>query len=142
MLFRSLGNNQGLAHSYNNIGRLYYAKHQNKKALEYLKKSLNLSQELGIFYSIEKSSKLLYQIYKETKKLSKALTIHEIYANARDTLQKMSAEKELKKMTYVREYEKHKLEDSLIHLEHLHVKNRSEERRVGKECRSRWSPYH
>src|ERR1051326_5065557 len=24
----------------------------------------------------------------------------------------------------------------------LHVKGRSEERRVGKECRSRWSPYH
>src|SRR5258706_15570186 len=23
-----------------------------------------------------------------------------------------------------------------------HVENRSEERRVGKECRSRWSPYH
>src|SRR3989449_11688332 len=24
----------------------------------------------------------------------------------------------------------------------LELKNRSEERRVGKECRSRWSPYH
>ena len=24
----------------------------------------------------------------------------------------------------------------------LHGKERSEERRVGKECRSRWSPYH
>src|SRR2546429_877691 len=24
----------------------------------------------------------------------------------------------------------------------IHGKNRSEERRVGKECRSRWSPYH
>ena len=23
-----------------------------------------------------------------------------------------------------------------------HIPNRSEERRVGKECRSRWSPYH
>ena len=23
-----------------------------------------------------------------------------------------------------------------------HIKQRSEERRVGKECRSRWSPYH
>ena len=23
-----------------------------------------------------------------------------------------------------------------------HLSNRSEERRVGKECRSRWSPYH
>ena len=25
---------------------------------------------------------------------------------------------------------------------HLSVAERSEERRVGKECRSRWSPYH
>ena len=25
---------------------------------------------------------------------------------------------------------------------HAHALNRSEERRVGKECRSRWSPYH
>ena len=24
----------------------------------------------------------------------------------------------------------------------LHLPDRSEERRVGKECRSRWSPYH
>ena len=24
----------------------------------------------------------------------------------------------------------------------LHARSRSEERRVGKECRSRWSPYH
>src|SRR5256885_17263063 len=28
-----------------------------------------------------------------------------------------------------------------VRLEHL-TKDRSEERRVGKECRSRWSPYH
>ena len=26
--------------------------------------------------------------------------------------------------------------------ESFHMKDRSEERRVGKECRSRWSPYH
>ena len=26
--------------------------------------------------------------------------------------------------------------------EEIIVENRSEERRVGKECRSRWSPYH
>ena len=28
------------------------------------------------------------------------------------------------------------------HAIYLDVKQRSEERRVGKECRSRWSPYH
>ena len=27
-------------------------------------------------------------------------------------------------------------------LYHEHAAKRSEERRVGKECRSRWSPYH
>ena len=27
-------------------------------------------------------------------------------------------------------------------LEHARAEGRSEERRVGKECRSRWSPYH
>ena len=27
-------------------------------------------------------------------------------------------------------------------VEFLYTNNRSEERRVGKECRSRWSPYH
>ena len=34
-------------------------------------------------------------------------------------------------------YEKIKKKEKLID-----DKNRSEERRVGKECRSRWSPYH
>src|SRR5260370_12746925 len=29
-----------------------------------------------------------------------------------------------------------------FHLEHPDIDERSEERRVGKECRSRWSPYH
>src|SRR2546426_9248937 len=31
---------------------------------------------------------------------------------------------------------------SLHHYPHRAVAERSEERRVGKECRSRWSPYH
>src|SRR3712207_9407204 len=34
------------------------------------------------------------------------------------------------------------LELSLPPVEVIIVENRSEERRVGKECRSRWSPYH
>ena len=41
----------------------------------------------------------------------------------------------------------HSIESALLHLGKLHKilrseENRSEERRVGKECRSRWSPYH
>ena len=32
--------------------------------------------------------------------------------------------------------------DAVVKAEGLSGKKRSEERRVGKECRSRWSPYH
>ena len=35
-----------------------------------------------------------------------------------------------------------KLNDVCHQLIEMYQKNRSEERRVGKECRSRWSPYH
>ena len=30
----------------------------------------------------------------------------------------------------------------IVTTKRVHVPSRSEERRVGKECRSRWSPYH
>ena len=32
--------------------------------------------------------------------------------------------------------------DSYVEFDYKGINNRSEERRVGKECRSRWSPYH
>ena len=35
-----------------------------------------------------------------------------------------------------------KLEELCKDVRVLHNADRSEERRVGKECRSRWSPYH
>ena len=35
-----------------------------------------------------------------------------------------------------------KLESFLYKMTNTSLKGRSEERRVGKECRSRWSPYH
>ena len=38
----------------------------------------------------------------------------------------------------IMENEKHPLDD----LKNDEITKRSEERRVGKECRSRWSPYH
>ena len=51
----------------------------------------------------------------------------------------------MKTYAYVRVSTKEQnLDRQLIALEEYHVpkRSRSEERRVGKECRSRWSPYH
>src|SRR5260370_35184664 len=35
-----------------------------------------------------------------------------------------------------------RVEEAQVALDRYRATNRSEERRVGKECRSRWSPYH
>ena len=35
-----------------------------------------------------------------------------------------------------------KPDSELVSIPYFHLDLRSEERRVGKECRSRWSPYH
>ena len=37
---------------------------------------------------------------------------------------------------------KNKLQKAVYYLKNYGMSYRSEERRVGKECRSRWSPYH
>src|SRR2546428_8831214 len=48
-----------------------------------------------------------------------------------------------KRLPQIAQRENHFLESGLAFRDRLeHVKGRSEERRVGKECRSRWSPYH
>ena len=43
---------------------------------------------------------------------------------------------------YLQKVAKPRLDQALSFLQGLAPSSRSEERRVGKECRSRWSPYH
>ena len=46
--------------------------------------------------------------------------------------------------SYFKKQEKSQINNTTLHLKQLEKEEqkRSEERRVGKECRSRWSPYH
>ena len=41
-----------------------------------------------------------------------------------------------------KELEIYSLHDLIYYFPYKYIDRRSEERRVGKECRSRWSPYH
>ena len=52
---------------------------------------------------------------------------------------KIELEKESEKVEYVKPLEK---ENKMVAEVNTKESTRSEERRVGKECRSRWSPYH
>ena len=44
--------------------------------------------------------------------------------------------------TYDEEYEEYVCDVNMDEDDYVRFITRSEERRVGKECRSRWSPYH
>src|SRR2546422_5265974 len=58
--------------------------------------------------------------------------------------------KEIKRTAMLRDYQLDPVTGAILHAdlfeialdEPIRVRVRSEERRVGKECRSRWSPYH
>ncbi len=62
-----------------------------------------------------------------------------------DDLQRQTATLQAEVLTLreqVRRYREAEMQDSLRGLDSIGKFDRSEERRVGKECRSRWSPYH
>ena len=92
---------------------------QSDKAKKYLALREELKDiELGLFlYNIEKYKKLLEEISKDDEIMKDNLNLEE---------------GKIEKIKILRE----QLKDELQHI------TRSEERRVGKECRSRWSPYH
>ena len=79
----------------------------------------------------------------EELKMIKSSDVHEEIKGFEDTLDKIKVSKAEKK-----DVDWALLKSSVIIVKLLHnirsnqVEIRSEERRVGKECRSRWSPYH
>ena len=89
-------------------------------------------------YSPETST-LLYQLFELYQKegLPMPLTLEELRRQTeKEILAKTPPEKRLEGLSA------EDLLKALTPLEELRRETRSEERRVGKECRSRWSPYH
>ena len=78
------------------------------------------------------------ELFEQRKKMIAELVHDELYVPMKI--------KELAIFLNVAKEDRHELErvlDSLVSEGKLTItKKRSEERRVGKECRSRWSPYH
>ena len=86
------------------------------------KKFAEKSKEYSVLNEIIKEVKAYKDFEKNKKDLEKIIN---------DT----SSDKEIREMAEL------ELEE-LVKNNDLNEKKRSEERRVGKECRSRWSPYH
>ena len=87
----------------------------------------------------------------EKTKFEQALNLNVDYGNLAESLKLVLSDAEKKEKEYIKnnQLEKDKLKNFEIIIKEKASKSnkledylRSEERRVGKECRSRWSPYH
>lgn len=68
------------------LGALYFVRKNNKLAIKYLNKSLQISKELDFLILEEKSHHTLYEIYKADKKFEKAIYHIEAANNLRDKI--------------------------------------------------------
>ena len=84
------------------------------KAAKFSTKALKLAQKSGFLKEIAYSSKNLYDIYKTTDNVNKALEMHEVFVISNDSLNKLDAKKEIFRIEYNEQFEKEKLKNQLV----------------------------
>ncbi len=85
----------GLSHFYINISLVYKAQKQVDKSILYATKSFNISKAAGLNENVQRSSKALYELYKEEKNFNKALYYHELFIQIRDTMENIESQKSI-----------------------------------------------
>ena len=101
----------------NNIGRIAFARGNISKALTYSNKALSIAKKVGNVMGISNASEFLYQVYKQNGNHKKALEIHELYQNTRDSIQSEENQRQVLRQEYQYQYEKKAATDSLKALE-------------------------
>lgn len=118
---KELGDKKGIAHIYYNLGAYYVEMGVLNTGLEYYKEGLNISQELGYPYLIEKHALGLSNIYTTKKQFQKSLEMYKLYIQMRDSLTNENTQKSTAQQQAKYEYEKQKAVDNAEHEKQLAV---------------------
>lgn len=73
------------ANTYINLGDLYYRKKEFIKSQSFLEEGFSISKEINNLDLQEKSSNLLFKVYKENNNFKKALEVYEFQAKLKDS---------------------------------------------------------
>ena len=122
------GDKHGMAASCHNIGLIYADQDNYEKALDNGKKAFTLAQEVGKVIRIRNTSELLYGVYKKTGQPAKALEMHELYIEAKDSIINEENTKELVRQEYKYKYEKEQAIDEARHQEEINLSEEREKR--------------
>lgn len=103
----------GIANTMAAIGLIYSNKKETGKAIGTYRESLQISQSQGYADITLKTSKALYNLYKEKGDIPGALKMHELYAVMLDSVNNSNTSKEVLKSQFKYEYETKAIADSL-----------------------------
>ena len=110
---QTAGSKTGIAASKSQLAMTYLAMKNYSKAQEYGNDALLLARDMGNMALIRDASSTLYRAYKKTGQSGKALQMHELFIQSRDSITSENNHQEIVHQEYKYAYEKQALTDSL-----------------------------
>jgi tetratricopeptide (TPR) repeat protein len=132
-MFETLKDKKSISHTLNNIAGIYYEEGDIAKALSYGSRGYELARELGYPFNLAHSSKLLYQVYKKQNNGLKALEMHEMYMQMKDSMEHESNKKSAIKKQLQYEYEKKTAADSVVNMEKTKLEEVKHQQEISKQ---------
>ena len=123
-----IGEERGVAYFYINLGVLFFDQDKYTEALEMGEKALPKSEKLQSPDAIKVTSELLYDVYKKTGQPAKALEMHELYIEMRDSINSIENKEAAIKLEYQHQYEKEQALADAKHEEQMALSAEREKR--------------
>ena len=128
-----MGDKQGMAQSFSSLSSYYARKGDIRSAIDYAQKSYSLGLELGIPELIESSSEELSAYYKKTGAFDKALDMHILFIQMRDSINNVNTRKENIKKRFEYEYKSQAVKDSVSNANKLTEEKFRHEQAIGQQ---------
>lgn len=113
LISEEVGNLQRISHPMTSLSKAYSLQKDYDQARSWGERALSMAKEHGAMNQIQEASHQLYLISKKQGDITKALKMHELYVQMRDSISSEENLKELARFEFKYEYEKKALADSL-----------------------------
>jgi serine phosphatase RsbU (regulator of sigma subunit)/Tfp pilus assembly protein PilF len=108
-----INNTSGVSQSYNSLAEFMLKQGKLDESLDYGKKCLNISKELGSAERIKDAALTLKKIYEKRNHFQEALNMYQLYIQMRDSIYNDESKKATLKKIFQIEYEKQATTDSV-----------------------------
>lgn len=119
----AIDDKRGVAISLLSLADIYREQGKTEEAYEFSIKAFNLANTTGAALEKRDAANLLWKLYAQKSNFQKALEMHELFIQTRDSLESEENQKEVIRQQYQYEYEKQAAQDSVLAEEEKKVKD-------------------